>query len=109
MEEDTYCMLFKDGCDGAGQQTILKSTKALGGKDHMFLYGIVPLRLVCKRGEENIELWVNKTPNSCKSLRPTYLIREVETDMDMLNLVIKDTDAAKQKLKNNGLISEFMA
>ena len=67
---DTFTIFFKDGCDGAGQQVIMKSTSMIDAKDNMFLYGLIVLKLVCKRehdGEE-IVLWQNKTPNSSGTL-----------------------------------------
>ena len=77
---DTLTIFFKDGCDGAGQQVVMQSTSMIDAKDNMFLYGLVVLKLVCKRenGEE-IVLWQNKTLNSSGTLRPIYLLREQET------------------------------
>ena len=57
---------FKDGCDGAGSQTKLKSTKSLMLGTNIFQYGIVPLRLLV---DDNL-IWKNGTPNSAFTLRP---------------------------------------
>ena len=85
-------MHLKDG-DGAGTMPFLKSKNSV---DHVFQYGIIPLKLTEKvEGEEEEVAWKNPAPNSARSLRPAYLIREVETDPDLLQLVVKDTDHAR--------------
>ena len=105
---DTFTIFFKDGCDGAGQQVIMQSTSMIDAKDNMFLYGLVVLKLVCKRenGEE-IVLWQNKTHNSSGTLQPIYLLREQETDAELLNLVIPSTDLVRKDLFENGLCEYF--
>ena len=47
-------------------------------------------------------MWKNQTPNSARSLCPIFLIREKEDDPDLLQLVIKESDAARKSLNTNG-------
>ena len=116
---------LKDGGDGAGTMPALKSKKkcvdAVGDpdnnnnnnstsedkeddEDHMFQYGIIPLKLVRDvDGDTQEILWQNKVPNSARSLRPIYLIREVETDAELLDFVINETDVVRNDLNMNGL------
>ena len=74
-KDDRYKMYFKDGCDGAGQQTTMKSKDMVDSKHHMFQYGLVPLKMVCARAsEEEMIMWLNESPNSQLAVRPVYLI-----------------------------------
>ena len=101
-------MHLKDGGDGAGQQTKLKSTKMIDSKHNMFQYGLTPLKLVCTRTNHVDEImWKNETPNSAMFVRPVYLIREMETDPELLQEVIKTTDQARDSLNNDGMVVEF--
>lgn len=117
---------LKDGGDGAGTMPALKSRKkavvedentdtedASGTEDdesdeedeaeHIFQYGIIPLKLVRNfDGNEEI-LWENKVPNSARSLRPLYLIREKETNTELLDFVIKETDLVRNDMNTHGL------
>ena len=89
-------MHLKDG-DGAGTMPFLKSKKSVDG-DHIFQYSMIPLKLT-KVGENDEEVaWKNPVPNSARSLRPVYLIREEETDPDLLEFVIKNTDDSRNDL-----------
>ena len=98
-------MHLKDDVDGAGTMPALKSKQAVGnydgeeGGDHIFQYGVIPLKSTC--GDETV--WQNRVPNSARSLRPVFLIRELEDDTDLLNLVITGTDQARNKLNTNGV------
>lgn len=97
-------MCLKDGGDGAGTMPALKSKQAVSDGDeedgdHIFQYGIIPLKLT---SGDNI-IWQNKVPNSARSLRPIYLIREVEDDKNLLNFVIKETDQARNDLNSHGV------
>ena len=105
---DRYRMTFKDGCDGAGQQVVMNSVAMLGGKENMFLYGLVPLKLVATRvsGEE-VVVWENTAPNSSKSLRPVYLIRAAETDAKLLDEVIGTTDSVRKNLEEENQMFSF--
>ena len=97
-------MIFKDGCDGAGQQAVWNSKSMVNAKENMFQYGITPLKLQIRHEDSNTSiLWENKTPNNCRSLRPLYLIREKETDEDLLNFVIPATDNARKELCSEGI------
>ena len=100
-------MTFKDGGDGAGQQVVWNSKEMLESKENMFQYGITPLKLVLRNKETVETLWINHTPNSCRTLRPLFLIRESETDEDLLNLVIPTTDKARSELKEEGVCVKY--
>ena len=107
-ENDQYTMHFKDGGDGAGQQSKLKSKKAVNSKQNMFQYGLTPLKLICTRNTGVKEImWENHSPNSAMAVRPIYLIRESETDPELLEEVIKTTDQAREKLNNETLVLEL--
>ena len=92
-------MVFKDGCDGAGQQVKWKSKSMIEAAENMFQYGLVALQLKCG----DTILWKNPVTNSPNCLRPVYLIREKESDEEMMNLVIVATDTARQKLHEDGI------
>ena len=125
---DCLKLHLKDGGDGAGSMPSLRSKKkpkanndtdaddsCVGEEDddsdededeaeHMFQYGIIPLKLVRNiDGQEEI-YWQNKVPNSARSLRPIYLIREKETEDNLLDFVIKETDRVRKDLNSNGLL-----
>ena len=98
--DDNIEFSLKDGCDGAGSQTIHKSKMMKDAASNMFVYGIVPLQV-----KLNSELlWKNPSPNSPNYLRPVYLIREKESDETFINYVISHTDNARNNLNNEGLI-----
>ena len=74
----------------------------------MFQYGVAPLSL--KAGED--EIWRNKSPNSPESLRVVYMVREKESDEEMINYVIGVTDEARKELcenRFNVLVSESLS
>ena len=100
-------MYFKDGCDGAGQQTTMKSKDMVDSKHHMFQYGLVPLKMVCARASEEMIMWLNESPNSQLAVRPVYLIREEETNIELMDEVIKSTDKARDKLNEEGMVVNF--
>ena len=51
-------MIFKDGCDGAGQQAVWNSKSMVNAKENMFLYGITPLKLQIRHEDSNtLILW----------------------------------------------------
>ena len=55
-------MYFKHGCDGAGQQTTMKSKDVVDSKHHIFQDGLVPLKMVCARAsEEEMIMWLNES------------------------------------------------
>ena len=97
-------MVFKDGGDGAGQQVVWNSTSMLDATENIFQYGITPLKLVARYQDgSSFCLWQNHSPNNCRTLRPLFLIREKETDEDLLNLVIPITDKAREELCSDGI------
>ena len=104
---DNYKIFFKDGCDGAGQQATMKSKDMVDSKHYMFQYGIVPPRMLCIRATEEEEImWLNESPNSQLSVRPAYLIREEETNQELIKEVIETTDNARDKL-NEGTVVNY--
>ena len=62
--------------------------------------------LTRKVGDTKEILWKNKVPNAAWSLISVYLIREKESNTDLLNIVIKETDKAQNKLNRNGVTVE---
>ena len=72
--------------------------------ENIFQYGVLPLKVTSIGDGEEKVLWKNATPNAARYLRPVYLIREKETDPDLLELVIKTTDASRNKLNANGVV-----
>ena len=107
METGALEMVFKDGGDGAGQQVVWKSKKMIDAKENMFQWGITPLKLI-KRFQDgsSATLWQNHSPNSCKTLRPLFLIRQKETDEDLLKAVIPSTDKCRTELEDEGLCAK---
>ena len=97
-------LYLKDGGDGAGTMPALKSKKSVDDAEHMFQYGIIPLRLTQKKENcEEIDVWQNKTPNSAHALRPIFMIREKEDETDLLNTVIPESDQSRNELNRNGI------
>ena len=96
-------LYLKDGGDGAGSMPKLKSAKCVFDKEHIFQYGIIPLKLTVKddNGEE-ITKWENKVMNAASYFRSVYTIREKEDDEELLNLVIETTDRARSELNSDG-------
>ena len=88
----SYEMFFKDGGDGAGSQVVWNSKSMNDCVENMFQYGLTPLKLLFHKNGASEVLWVNHAPNSSRSLRPLFLVREKETDDDLLNLIIPTTD-----------------
>ena len=106
-EADVVEMTFKDGGDGAGQQVVWKSKSMIDSKENMFQYGITPLKLTRRRDDgTNDVLWENHTPNAPRTLRPLFLIRESETNPDLLKLVILKTDTARKQLSVDGVCAK---
>lgn len=104
---DKFTMSFKDGADGAGQQVCWKSKSMIDSQANMFQYGITPLQLTCERDGQEEVIWRNDSPNAARTLRPVYLVREVETDEDLLSEVMGKTDSARDELVEEGLVVKF--
>ena len=49
-------------------------------------------------------MWENKSPNSQFTVRPVYLIREVETNEELLNEIIVTTDNVREKLNKERMV-----
>ena len=58
-------------------------------KEHIFQYGIIPMKHIQDVGEHQDILRQNKLPKSALSSSPIYLIREKETNSEIFDLVIK--------------------
>ena len=103
-----YKMYFKDGADGAGQQVVWRSKSMKNSKQNMFQYGLTALRLTrINNDTSETMIWENSVPNYARSLRPVYLIRDSETDEDLLKLVIPFTDKARDTLNDEGMRFNF--
>ncbi len=77
--------------------------------ENMFQYGLTPLKLLFYKDGEAEVLWVNHAPNSSSSLRPVFLVREAETNKDLLNLVIPTTDQARSELAAEGVCAWYQS
>ena len=97
--DSNITVIFKDGCDGAGQQVTWNSCSMKNAEQNMFQYGIVPLKVL----SNDEVVWSSNSPNSPECLRPIYLVREKESNQEMIELVIKTTDAARHDMMNNGI------
>ena len=104
-------MVYKEGADGAGGHTVWQSTEMRDAEHHLFQHGIVPLRLEAYQndGADDVPLvlWRNLVPNSSLSLRVIFLIREKETDPDLIDLVVGQTDISRSKLHSEGVNVEI--
>jgi hypothetical protein len=89
-------IVYKDGCDGAGSQTVWDSVSMKDASDHMFQYGVVPLRVE----QDSKVLWKNPTPNAASSVRPVYLLRAAEDEDRVIDLYVKTTDTARTFLNS---------
>ena len=96
-------LYLKDRGDGAGQMPSLKSKVAVDDSENMFQYEIIPLKMTKVNKDSEDVVWVNPVPNSARSLRPVYLIREKETNEELLHEVIHKTDEARNDLNINGV------
>ena len=105
-ESPNMKVYLKDGGDGAGQMPSLKSKVAVDDSENIFQYGIIPLKMTKVNDDDVSEdvVWVNPVPNSARSLRPVYLIREKETNKELLHEVVHKTDEARNHLNTNGVI-----
>ena len=92
-------MVFKDGCDGPGQQVVWKSKSMVDAAENMFQYRLMALKVMF---DEKL-LWRNPVSNFPICQRPVYLIREKESGEEMITMVITATDAACQKLHKEGV------
>lgn len=84
-------MVFNDVGNEAGQ-VVWKSKSMIQNKEDMFHYGITLLKLTCRQKDGTKEnLWEHHSPNKSRSLRPVFLIRESETDEDLLSLAVPNS------------------
>lgn len=105
LQASTLTMYFKDG---AGGQKIWYNSKAMTSETetHLYQYGVVPLRLESTMNGETRNIWKNPSPNSAQSLRPYCIARREETNSELLQHVVKDSDAAKTTL-TEGFVASY--
>ena len=75
----SFNMVFKDGADGAGSQSVMRKAAMFNTPEHVYQHAIVPLRMegVSSNGDLT-EIWRNDAPNSALWCRPQALIRGKE-------------------------------
>ena len=95
-------MVYKDGGDGSGSQTVWKILSMVNASDHIFQYSMVPIRLE----QEGTTIWKNPSPNAASSTRPIYLLRAGESEDRVKNLVIKATDEGRRQLMSDTISIE---
>lgn len=100
-------LYIKDGGDGAGSMPKLKTASAVDEEEHIFQYGIIPLKLIQTTNGVEVVKWSNPVMNSAKTLRSVFLIREKEENHELLDLVVKTTDAARNSLNHEGIDIDF--
>ena len=100
-------LYLKDGGDGAGSMPKLKNASSVDDEEHIFQYGLIPLKLTQTRNDNEVVIWDNAVMNSAKTLRSLFLIRDKEDNPELLELVIKSTDEARQQLNENGITISY--
>ena len=89
-------VMYKDGGDTAGSQTVWKSAEMTDVPDHLFQYSLVPILV-----EQGVKtLWKNPSPNSATLCRPIYLPRASEDEAHVIDLVFPTTDQHRTHLEN---------
>ena len=76
----------------------------IDSKSHIFQNGLVPLKMTCSRNGIDEVLWENGAPNE---VRPLYLIREEETEADLLSEVVPSTDKIRKELNEEGIVIKY--
>ena len=99
-----YSIEYKDGGDGSGSHAVWKSTKMKEAKGNIFQYALVPLRLYGLIGDEKIPLWENPSPNSPLWSRVSHIVREQESDPELLATVIPEIDRARNTLNEESCV-----
>ena len=89
-------VIYKEGGDTAGSQSVSRSSAMINASDHLFQYSIVPLRVE----QDGHLLWKNPSPNSATSCRTVYLLRASEDEDRVIDLVIPDTDRQRSDLQS---------
>ena len=92
-------VVYKDGGDTAGSQTVWKSASMKDASNHIFQFSLVPLHVE----QNDAVVWKNPSPNSAKSCRPVYLLRASEDEERVKNLVPRNTDGPHQELMNSSI------
>ena len=52
-------------------------------------------------------IWRNEAPNSSFGLCVGFLIREKETNIDLLDMVVRKTDEVREKVESGGILVEI--
>ena len=87
-------IIYKDGGDTAGSQTVWKSVSMKDGSNHIFQFGLVPFRV---KQEDKI-IWKKPSPNAASSCRPIYLLRASEDEQTGKYLVPSITDERQNNI-----------
>ena len=90
-------VVYKDGGDTAGSQTVWKSISMKDVSDHLFQFSVVPLRVE----QSGTVVWKNPSPNSAKSCRPVYLLRASENEQRVKYLGPPNTDSLRVQLMSH--------
>ena len=94
----SFSMVFKDGADGAGSQSVMRKAAMFNTPEHVYQHAIVPLRMegVSSNGDST-EIWRNDAPNSALWCRPQALIRAKE-DRSLLEYDFTYAEKEQEKL-----------
>ena len=90
-------VVYKDGGDTAGSQTVWKSISMKDASDHLFQFSVVPLRAE----QSGTVVWKNPSPNSAKSCRLVYLLWVSEDEQRVKYLVPPNTDSSLVQLMSH--------
>ena len=75
----SFVMHYKEGADGAGSQSVMRSASMFNAAENMYQHAIVPLRMEgVKSNGDTAVIWKNESPNSAYSCIPQALIRSKE-------------------------------
>ena len=94
----SFNMMFKDGADGAGSQSVMRKAAMFDTPEHVYQHAIVPLRMegVSSNGDSTV-IWHNDAPNSALWCRPQALIRAKE-DRGLLKYDFAYAEQEQEKL-----------
>ena len=87
-------IIYKDGGNTAGLQTVWKSLSMKDASDHIFQFGLVPFRV---KQEDKI-IWIKPSPNAASSCRPIYLLRVSEDEQIGKYIVPSITDERQKNI-----------
>ena len=100
----SFVMHYKEGADGAGSQSVMRSASMFNAAENMYQHAIVPLRMEgVKSNGDTAVIWKNESPNSAYSCRPQALIRSKE-DKALLEYDFTYTEAEQKELEASPII-----